>query len=102
MRNHFQHNKAFGQHFLRSNDTALQIVEALQPLNLASNILEIGPGLGVLTQHLKKITEKKLFVSEVDRRIIEMLKTEQHFPESQILEGDFLKLNLKKIGRAHV
>lgn len=97
MRNHFQHNKAFGQHFLRSNDTALQIVEALQPLHLAKNILEIGPGLGVLTQYLKKIPEKKLFVSEVDRRIIDMLKTEQQFPESQILEGDFLKLNLKSL-----
>jgi 16S rRNA (adenine1518-N6/adenine1519-N6)-dimethyltransferase len=96
MNNHFHHLKALGQHFLRSDDTALQIVQALQPLHLADNILEIGPGLGVLTQHLKKIPGKTLFLSEMDRRIISKLKTEDHFPENQILEGDFLKMPLQQ------
>lgn len=97
MSSHFKHIKALGQHFLRSNETALQIVEALQPLTLADNIVEIGPGLGVLTQHLKKIPGKTLFLSEIDRRIIEMLKNEEHFPANQILEGDFLKAKLELI-----
>lgn len=96
MNNRFQHIKAFGQHFLKSDETALQIVEALKPLNLAENILEIGPGLGILTRHLLNIPNKTFFVSELDRRIIEKLKSEQQIPAEHILEGDFLKLEPSK------
>ena len=96
MRNQFRHIKAFGQHFLRNEETALQIVQALQPFSLADNILEIGPGLGVLTQHLKKITDKELYVSELDNRIIALLKSEGQFDDEHILEGDFLKSSPEK------
>lgn len=96
MGNHFRHIKAFGQHFLRNEETALQIVQALKPLSLANNILEIGPGLGVLTKHLKKITDKELFVSELDNRIIALLKSDGQFDDAHILEGDFLQSSPEK------
>ncbi len=96
MSNHFHHNKAFGQHFLKSNDTAQSIVEALQPLSLAHNILEIGPGLGVLTQFLEKIEGKSLFLSEVDNRIIEILKKDRGFSPDRILEGDIIRIDPTK------
>jgi len=96
MSNHFHHNKAFGQHFLKSDDTARNIVEALQPLTLANNILEIGPGLGVLTQFLKKIEGKSLFLSEVDKRIIDILINEKGFTREHILEGDIIRIDPTK------
>lgn len=89
----FRHNKAFGQHFLKSEATAQRIVAALEPLEAANSILEIGPGLGVLTKHLKKIENKTLYLSEVDQRIITMLIEGDGFPEDRILIGDFIKID---------
>ena len=43
--------KSLGQHFLKDQKIAERIVESLD-LNLSADVLEIGPGTGVLTQHL--------------------------------------------------
>lgn len=91
----FKHNKAFGQHFLKSKDTASRIVHALQPIPGDMPILEIGPGLGVLSAFL--LAEKNpIFFSEIDRRIIHFLQEELHVPESHIVQGDFLHADLSK------
>lgn len=84
--------KYLGQHFLRDMEIARCIAESLTP-GLASHVLEIGPGMGVLTQFLIKNQEIKLKAIEIDKESVTYLHA--HFPTLNVIEGDFLKMNLK-------
>lgn len=84
--------KHLGQHFLNDQNIAEDIVNQLVPVN--NTILEIGPGMGVLTQFLAK-QETDLRVVEIDRESIFYLRL--HYPKLQIIEGDFLQLNFDEI-----
>ena len=86
--------KGLGQHFLRDHQIASDIVDALI-MGDRTKVLEVGPGMGVLTRFL---LEKKTFettVVEIDRDSVSYLKT--HIPEleERIIEGDFLQMDLK-------
>lgn len=84
--------KFLGQHFLTNQHRAQQIADALG-VNY-KNVLEIGPGTGVLTQYLlQKPVDLK--VVEIDRESVAFLKTK--YPSLSIIEGDFLKLDLSAI-----
>lgn len=85
--------KNLGQHFLKDKDIAKRIVDSLQTKNLRK-VLEIGPGMGVLTQFLLQDSSFETSVVEIDRESVEYLN--QHFPEikDRIISDDFLKLNL--------
>lgn len=91
----FQHIKSFGQHFLQNTSTAQRIVDSLLECNTTDKILEIGPGLGILSKFLLQ-TNKEIFFSEIDERIIAFLKHELHVADNHIFDGDFLRLNLKE------
>ncbi len=84
--------KFLGQHFLKDLQIAQRIADTLDNFS-GTPILEIGPGMGVLTQFLLK-KEGELTVVEIDRESVPYLK--EHFPQlgERIIEGDFLKLNL--------
>ncbi len=86
--------KHLGQHFLKNSDTAARIGEALSFAGY-QKVLEIGPGMGVLTQHLLK-RETELFVVEIDSESVQYL--EQNFPalEGHIIPADFLQLDLRE------
>ena len=86
--------KFFGQHFLKDEHIAQLIVEALKPPADCKQVLEIGPGMGVLTRYLITKPEFETFVSEIDFESIAYL--EEHFPslKKNILKGDFLKMDL--------
>jgi 16S rRNA (adenine1518-N6/adenine1519-N6)-dimethyltransferase len=94
--------KHLGQHFLRDLDAAQQIVN-LQSLHRGYNkVLEIGPGMGVLTQYLLQRTaggepHYQTFVVEIDRESVAYLK--EHFPilEDRIFSQDFLQMNLAEL-----
>ena len=86
--------KKLGQHFLNDLNIAQKIADLLQYQN-CDNILEIGPGMGVLTQFLiPKIKNLKLV--EIDTESVTYLN--RKYPERQkdILNEDFLKMNLSK------
>lgn len=85
--------KNLGQHFLNDKNIALKIVESLQA-NRVTKVLEIGPGMGVLTQFLLQNKAYETSAVEIDRESVEYLNT--HFPEikERIISADFLKLNL--------
>ncbi len=88
--------KYFGQHFLKNPDTAKRISDAI-PAKTGS-VLEVGPGKGILTQHLLQRFGNDLKVIEIDRDAVAYLKEE--FPQlkpGQVIEGDFLKLDLENI-----
>ena len=87
--------KNLGQHFLNDKNIAQKIVESLQAENI-KNVLEIGPGMGVLTRFLLQNKAYETSVVEIDRESVEYLN--QHFPElaERIISADFLRLNLHK------
>jgi len=88
--------KSFGQHFLTSEETAHQIANALLVKEGYKNLLEIGPGKGMLTKYLLK-KNFKLTVVEADIEMVTYLK--KHFAELQdkIIHADFLQLDLQPI-----
>lgn len=88
----FQHKKRFGQHFLNDEEIAFRIVDALMQKNTCRQVLEIGPGEGVLTKYLIE-KEIELFISEIDRDIIPLIRKKFSVDEKHLIEGDFLQLN---------
>jgi 16S rRNA (adenine1518-N6/adenine1519-N6)-dimethyltransferase len=86
--------KHLGQHFLRDMDIAHRIVESLTMHKSYKTVLEIGPGMGVLTQFLLQNTNYQTHVVEIDRESVAYLKINYPMLEGRILEGDFLRYNL--------
>ena len=117
--------KALGQHFLTDQRIAQAIVDALEIPGQAGNdgqsqagndglgtdesnvmagstghlldVLEVGPGMGVLTQYLLQREDIDLKLVEIDGESVEYLLT--HFPgmQGRLLQADFLTLRLEKI-----
>lgn len=85
--------KALGQHFLTDQSIAKNIVGALT----GHQALEVGPGMGVLTQYLLPRPELALKVIEIDDESVVYLK--KHYPKlgENLIEGDFLKMDLDGI-----
>ena len=84
--------KHLGQHFLKDLNIAQKIADTLTLQNYCK-VVEIGPGMGVLTQFLlQKNTE--VYVVEIDRESVAYL--EAHYPQLQgkIIADDFLKYNI--------
>ncbi len=97
--------KSLGQHFLKDLGVAKRIVESLTSTDLFDEIakedptskvdvLEVGPGTGVLTQYLIVDPKIRLKVAEIDRESVEYLNI--HYPSlgNDIWEGDFLRMDL--------
>jgi len=86
--------KYLGQHFLKDMEIARQIAESLV-LDGRTSVLEIGPGMGVLTQFLLQNPLIDLTTVELDTESVEYLH--KHYPELTVIEADFLKMDLKSI-----
>ncbi|MCL1851145.1 MAG: 16S rRNA (adenine(1518)-N(6)/adenine(1519)-N(6))-dimethyltransferase RsmA [Bacteroidetes bacterium] len=84
--------KALGQHFLNDETVAEKIVQSITSTH--PDILEIGPGMGVLTQFLLQQKDKNFKVVEIDNESVIYLQ--KKYPSLQIISGDFLKLNLSE------
>lgn len=88
--------KSYGQHFLINEPVAERIATALQMTDTIKNVLEIGPGKGVLTKYLLQ-QDINLKVVEADRDMVQYLQ--ENFPalDGKIIFLDFLKLNMHKV-----
>ena len=82
--------KALGQHFLNDETVAEKIVNSISINN--KHILEIGPGMGILTQFLLQNENTELKAIEIDAESVAYLQ--KKYPSLNIIFGDFLKLNL--------
>lgn len=112
--------KQLGQHFLKDLSIAQQIAETLQVVAPAEGnklpVLEIGPGMGVLTQFLLKNPAYETTAIEIDRESVAYLQDRfdcgnrpnaierfRHLNDGaseqqlRLIEGDFLKLDLNKL-----
>ena len=81
---------------VNDEEIAKQIVEALVLPDDCKQVLEIGPGMGVLTKYLLEKKEFGFYVSEIDFESISYLK--EHFAplKEKILQGDFLQMDIAK------
>ncbi len=90
--------KSYGQHFLTDKKVREDIIKLVNKYYQGEKIIEIGPGTGALTDYLLKEFD---FVTciEVDNRCVEHLNGKYATQKShlEILEADFLKLNLKEM-----
>lgn len=87
--------KYLGQHFLTDTNLAKKIVISLKNIDKFP-VIEVGPGMGVLSQYLKETCES-LYLVEIDIESIAYLK--QNFSKNDfiIIESDFLKVKLTEI-----
>ena len=83
--------KSLGQHFLKDLGVAQRIADTIQ----SGRVLEIGPGMGVLTQFLLRNNAIDLTAIELDRDSVAYLR--EWYPELKLIEGDFLKLDLDRL-----
>ena len=84
--------KALGQHFLVDLNIARNIVNALGTDH--DVVIEVGAGMGVLTQYLIENQLDKLQVVEIDKESVEFLKKKFPELEGHLTLGDFLKQDL--------
>lgn len=84
--------KALGQHFLTDLDVAARIASTLDAAP-GMPVLEIGPGMGVLTQYILA-SGRELDVVEIDTESVAWLRSHMPALDGHIIEGDFLRLPL--------
>lgn len=87
--------KVLGQHFLVDQNIARKIVNSLDAKS--NSVLEVGPGMGMLTRFLLKNNKSDLKVIETDKEAVNYLT--DHFPalHGNILHQDFLKTRLSEV-----
>lgn len=86
--------KSLGQHFLNDKNIARKIIESIE--GKPEILLEIGPGMGILTRFLFE-KYQNFYVVEIDKESVEYLKSNLLLPENNIISGDFLALDIKKL-----
>ena len=89
--------KRLGQHFLTDQRIAQKIAEALSGWKGYDQALEVGPGMGVLTQYLLQDERFRTHAVELDEESVVYLH--QHFPEleGRVYHEDFLKKDLSEL-----
>ena len=91
-----QARKRFGQNFLHDPGVIEQIIRAINP-RPKDAMVEIGPGLGALTEEILAVTPG-LQVVELDRDLIPVLRTKFfNYPEFRIHEADALKFDFSQL-----
>jgi 16S rRNA (adenine1518-N6/adenine1519-N6)-dimethyltransferase len=89
--------KNLGQHFLNDKSIAIRIADSLTGSGY-NTVLEIGPGMGVLTGYLLERRFNDFHVIEIDNESVHYIR--ENFPElNNIIKGDFLSLEIDKYFR---
>ena len=90
--------KRLGQHFLVGNGVVNMIVRAAD-IKPNETIVEVGPGLGILTRELVKKAGRVVAV-EMDKEIAEVLEREVHAPNLEVLSADAREVGVKDVTNA--
>ena len=85
--------RKFGQNFLTDDNIAKDIVSFLSD-SKTKTIIEIGPGKGILTKYLLKISHKEIKFVEIDEECVSYLKNKYPNIEKHLINDDFLNINL--------
>jgi 16S rRNA (adenine1518-N6/adenine1519-N6)-dimethyltransferase len=95
--NYVKAKKNLGQHFLKDLNIAKTIVESLSSDN--EIVLEVGPGMGVLSEYLFQEKKYLTYLIEIDRESIDYLNMKYPENKDRIISGDFLKMNIDDFSR---
>jgi len=85
--------RKFGQNFLTDDNIAKDIVSFLSD-SKTKTIIEIGPGKGILTKYLLKISHKEIKFVEIDEECVSYLKNKYPNIDKHLINDDFLNINL--------
>ncbi len=88
--------KHLGQHFLKDENIAKKIADSLKAENY-NKVLEIGPGMGVLTKYLLERKNLDVYVVEIDTESVAYLQSFFSLLRNKIFSENFLKMDLKAI-----
>src|SRR5699024_4998632 len=96
----FVFQKKYGQNFLIDTHVLDKIINAAQ-ITEEDFVLEIGPGIGTMTQYLAS-RAREVFAVEIDRALIPILEdTLSDFKNVTILNEDILKVDIRKLAEEH-
>jgi len=99
-RHGFRFSKSLGQNFLTAAWVPAEIT-AVADLDAQTGVLEIGPGIGSLTRHLAQAAGHVVAV-ELDSALLPVLaETLSDYPNTQVIHGDILKIDLPALVREH-
>lgn len=94
----FNFQKKFGQNFLIDTHVLDKIIRAAE-ITKEDFVLEIGPGIGTMTQYLAQAAREVVAV-EIDKMLIPILKdTLSEFPNASVINDDILKVDIVKLAR---
>lgn len=95
-KNNFKFKKKFGQNFLIDNNILDKISNSAD-IDKEDIVIEIGPGMGALTQRLCKLC-KKLFIIEIDKSLIPILEEKfSEYDNITIVNADCLKVDFRQL-----
>ena len=89
--------KHLGQHFLTDKNIAEKIVNSLHSTDKYNQVLEVGPGMGVLSDFLLRKTELEIYMIDIDTESFQYLNNKYPNLGKRLINADFLQLNFKEI-----
>ena len=89
--------KHLGQHFLTDKNIAAKIVDSLKPQGRFGHVLEVGPGMGVLSDFLLQKSEYETSLIDIDTESYDFLKKKYPQLGARLINADFLELDFKSI-----
>jgi 16S rRNA (adenine1518-N6/adenine1519-N6)-dimethyltransferase len=89
--------KHLGQHFLTDKNIAAKIVDSLRPENKYSQVLEVGPGMGVLSDILLEKTAYEVYLIDIDTESFEFLKKKYPKLGTRLINADFLEMDFASV-----
>jgi len=85
--------KHLGQHFLTDKNIAAKIVDSLRPENTYSQVLEVGPGMGILSDFLLQKPELEVSLIDIDTESYEYLQKKYPTLGKKLINADFLEMD---------
>jgi len=89
--------KHLGQHFLTDKNIAEKIVNSLQASAQYKQVLEVGPGMGILSDFLLANKDLETYLIDIDTESYEFLKKKYSNLGERLINGDFLQLDFAKV-----
>ncbi len=89
--------KHLGQHFLTDKNIAEKIVNSLQATGQYKQVLEVGPGMGILSDFLLAKQDLETYLIDIDTESYEFLRKKYSNLGERLINGDFLQLDFTAV-----
>jgi 16S rRNA (adenine1518-N6/adenine1519-N6)-dimethyltransferase len=89
--------KHLGQHFLTDKNIAAKIVDSLKPADRYHHVLEVGPGMGILSDFLLQKKEYETSLIDIDEESYQYLQKKYPQLGKRLINADFLEMDFKSV-----